>query len=403
MGSDSSTACRTSASHGATTQFAVGDIASDRASTHCNSCHRHQKLLTTLCHIDPNAGHLLSNDYAEYKDVKVRNWLAHYLSGLLEDANRAPRLVQDRRSGRPVGGTTFVQLFCLRDTRNLLIVKITHRSTMASLTIEIPSLKSLFVEMYVGETKLSSGTAILIANNRESHCALVTARHNVTGRHQDTNQYLSRHAVSPDNILIHFHSSDETPEPQWTQVRLPLYRENRTPYWIEHPRLAGAVDIVALNVNWGSDVTKYPYYLNTDLDSVNMVIDPAETVSVIGFPFGLRFGGNFPVWVTGFVTHEMSLVNDENLVFIIDCRTRQGQSGSPVIAFRTSSYRHIEDGRKVTTITVDNHWEFLGIYTGRINAESDLGKVWHVSAVRELLSAAERDMVERNRPQPPDS
>lgn len=269
--------------------------------------------------------------------------------------------------------------------------------------MEVPSFKSLFVEMYFEETRLSTGTATLVANDKESPCALVTARHNVTGRHQDTDKCLSPNAALPDNILIHLHETEELFGSQWKQVRLPLYRDDGSPYWIEHPRLGKRADIVALNLSWGNDVTKLPYYLKTDLDSVNMVIAPAETVSVIGFPFGLSFGGKFPLWATGFLAHEMSLVTDENPVFIIDCRTRQGQSGSPVIAFRTSGYRHEKDGKTVTTVSASKAWEFLGIYSGRINAESDLGTVWHVRAIRELLSAAERDMKERNRTPPSSS
>ena len=263
--------------------------------------------------------------------------------------------------------------------------------------VEIPSFKSLFVQLYFRETLLSSGTATLVANDRESHCALVTARHNVTGRHQDTDKCLSPKAALPDSILIYFHETDDHFGSRWKQIRLPLYRDDGSPYWIEHPRLGASADIVALNLNWGDDVTKLPYFLNTDHDNVNMVIDPAETVSVIGFPFGLSFGGKFPLWATGFLAHEMSLVTDDNPVFIIDCRTRQGQSGSPVVAFRTSGYRHEKDGRTVTTVSANKAWEFLGIYSGRINAESDLGRVWHVRAIRELLSAAKRDMNERKR------
>lgn len=59
--------------------------------------------------------------------------------------------------------------------------------------------------MYFGETLLSSGTAILAANNKESHCALITNRHNVTGRNQETGKCISPNAAVPDNIVIYFH------------------------------------------------------------------------------------------------------------------------------------------------------------------------------------------------------
>ena len=263
--------------------------------------------------------------------------------------------------------------------------------------MEVPSYKSLFVQMYFQDTLLSSGTATLVANDRESHCALVTARHNVTGRHQETGECLSKHGAIPDSILIYFHDTEELVGSQWKQVRRPLLRNDGSPCWIEHPGLGESADIVALNLSWANDLTRYPYYLKTDLDSVNMVIGPAETVSVIGFPFGRSLGGRFPVWASGFLAHEMCLVTKENPVFMIDCRTRQGQSGSPVIAFRPSGFRHEEEGKIVTTLAGKKAWEFLGIYTGRINAESDLGTVWHVRAIRELLSAAESDLEDRNR------
>lgn len=260
--------------------------------------------------------------------------------------------------------------------------------------IEVPTAKSLYIEMYFDETFLSSGTAILAANNRESHCALITNRHNVTGRNQDNGQCLSKHAAIPNYIVIHFHKNIEKFEDigkEWKLVKLPLYREDSRPYWIEHPKLGESADIVALNLTWGDDIVKYPYYMETDLDNVNLVIGPAEAVSVIGFPFGLSSHGKLPIWATGFMAQELSLITPANPVFLIDCRTRQGQSGSPVIAFRPSGYRHRKDGKVVSNLSADKAWEFLGIYSGRVNSESDLGRVWHLSAVRELLTAAAED------------
>jgi hypothetical protein len=133
--------------------------------------------------------------------------------------------------------------------------------------------------------------------------------------------------------------------------------------------------------------------LKTQLDRIDMAIGPAETVSVIGFPFGLSSSGRFPIWATGFLAQELSLVTAENPVFLIDCRTRRGQSGSAVIAFRPAGYRKYENDRILNTLTGQKVWEFLGIYSGRVNAESDLGRVWHVSAIEEVLSAATAAMV----------
>lgn len=263
-----------------------------------------------------------------------------------------------------------------------------------TLRLEVPSLKSLYIEMYFGDTLLSSGTAFLAANDQSSHCALITNRHNVTGRHQETGECLDKkHCATPDNIRIYFYKPPLDLR-EWHCVKLPLYKEDGSQWWIEHPRFGASADVVALNLNWGSDVKKLPYYLKTDLDRAKLVVRPAEAISVIGFPFGLSSTGRFPIWATGFMAQELGIVTPDNQTFLIDCRTRQGQSGSPVIAYRANVFTYVNDsGRISTTMAAGTvKWEFLGIYSGRVNSESDLGLVWHVSAIEEVLAAAEAAM-----------
>ncbi|WP_296768330.1 trypsin-like peptidase domain-containing protein [Thiobacillus sp.] len=260
-----------------------------------------------------------------------------------------------------------------------------------TLRLEVPSLKSLYIEMYFGDTLLSSGTAFLVANDQSSHCALITNRHNVTGRHQETGECLDKkHCATPDNIHIYFHKPP-LDLGEWHCVKLPLYKDDGSPWWIEHPRFGASADVVALNLNWGSDVKKLPYYLKTDIDRAKLVVQPAEAISVIGFPFGLSSTGRFPIWATGFMAQELGIVTPDNQTFLIDCRTRQGQSGSPVIAYRANVYTYVSENGQISTNMAPGtvKWEFLGIYSGRVNPESDLGRVWHVSAIEEVLAAAE--------------
>jgi hypothetical protein len=160
--------------------------------------------------------------------------------------------------------------------------------------VEIPTLKSLFIEVRYRETVLGNATAFLAADDQQSHCALITNRHVVTGRHQDTGECLHSRGGIPDNIVIHFHKNAEEIG-DWKEIALPLFRPDGSPFWIEHPRFGSAADLVALNLNWGSDVRKLPYYMKTNLDRANIVVGPAEAVSVIGFPFGLSSVARFPV------------------------------------------------------------------------------------------------------------
>jgi hypothetical protein len=123
--------------------------------------------------------------------------------------------------------------------------------------VEIPTMKSLFIEIRTGELVIASGTAFLVANDLQSYCALVTARHNVTGRHQDTQACLSKTGAIPDSIVVHFHKASDSIG-EWKPVALPLYRPDGRPFWFEHPRLGAAADVVALNLRWGNDVRKVP-------------------------------------------------------------------------------------------------------------------------------------------------
>lgn len=260
--------------------------------------------------------------------------------------------------------------------------------------VEIPTLKSLFIEMCFGETVLGTGTAFLVSNNRESHCALVTNRHNLTGRHQETGKCLSNTGGVPDNIVIHFHKNNDFIG-EWLPARLPLYRSDGSPYWFEHSKLEENANVVALNLSWGGDVRKVPYYLETELDRFGIAIGPAEPVSVIGFPFGYSSTARFPIWATGFLAQELSLITPENPTFLVDCRTRQGQSGSPVLAYRVGNYRKIDGDKLSSVLSPTPIWEFLGIYSGRLNSESDIGRVWHASAVADVLAVATADALRR--------
>ena len=259
--------------------------------------------------------------------------------------------------------------------------------TKPILHFEKPTLQSLYIEMCFGETVLASGTAFLVAANRQSECVVITARHNVTGVNPLTGEYLSKNLATPDNVIIYFLKATD-PFVEWRTVKLPLFRPDGRPWWVEHPRLTDQADVVALNVKWGTDVRCYPFYLEPTDEEPDIFVGPAESVSVIGFPFALSSSGNFPIWTTGFLAQELGHITDEKPTFLIDCRTRQGQSGAAVVAYRPSGYRMIKDGRLSSVVSGNPASKFLGLYSGRVSKESDLGYVWHSAVIADIASEA---------------
>ena len=108
-------------------------------------------------------------------------------------------------------------------------------------------------------------------------------------------------------------------------------------------------------------------------------------------PYDILFGdGDFTAFVTqmtGTAT-EPSLDFDDLPSFLVDSRTRPGQSGSPVIAYYPPGepMRTAEGNVSVSGPQVER---FLGVYSGRISPESDLRFVWKAKALRQIIEAAE--------------
>lgn len=244
-------------------------------------------------------------------------------------------------------------------------------------TIAKPSVQSLLIEMRFNGASLATGTAFVVIG--PSGPVLLTNRHNVTGINPQTKMLLSKTGGVPNEIVVVHNKAGALGS--WILTVEPLY-DGDSPRWKEHPALKENGDFVALPLTQLAGVELYPHELisNTDL-----LLGPADAVSVIGFPFGVTAGGAFGVWATGFLASE-PLVDFNNLpVQLIDCRTRQGQSGSPVIAYRNGGMVPLTDGS--VAAFQGPVWKLIGIYSGRINAESDLGMVWKTSALQELVQS----------------
>lgn len=241
------------------------------------------------------------------------------------------------------------------------------------------SVQSLLLEMSFQGITLSRGTGFLVSHAGQS--ILITNRHNLTGRHQKSGQPLSAHGGVPDRVTIWQNSFNG--RGHWHQETHPLYDDDGAAKWREHPVLGAQADVVALPLAINPLTKTYPY--DVGAPSVDILVTPGDTVSVIGFPFGLTGGGRFAIWATGFIATEPDIDYDDLPVFLVDCRSRPGQSGSPVVASRSGGMVALADGdRSVFNGPVST---FLGIYSGRINEQSDLGIVWKRSAIADLVAS----------------
>lgn len=239
------------------------------------------------------------------------------------------------------------------------------------------SARSLFIEMYFNETYLASATAFMCESKVGD--ILFTNRHNVTGRHQGSDTPISKTAAIPNRIKVRSLGSSGINE-----IFVNLYKnfDLLEKNWVEHPVHGEAVDVVGILLNakpgWNS------WYVVPFEDWHRWEI--GNRISVVGFPFGESAAG-FALWATGYIASEPDVDYNGLPLFLIDCRTRQGQSGSQVIAeFKAGDFVQ-HQGKMYQAQQAMTH--FLGVYSGRINEASDLGMVWKPSVVREIVQEIE--------------
>lgn len=246
--------------------------------------------------------------------------------------------------------------------------------------INVNSLKSLYITIYYNETKLGTASGFIVKEKEKLY--LITNRHVVTGRNNQTNECLNSMAAIPNKLKVWI--------PQlknnyyiWSNVEIELYKGDK-PLWLEHRIYKEKVDVIAIFL--GTDIINTFYYnLNSNYKTI-----VTERLYIVGYPFGYDINpqnGKYAIWTSGSVASDPDLdvnIGKEQLpAFLIDARTRSGQSGSPVIYYSNNGMIRTNNGFSIYGSSIT---EPIGIYSGRINKESDLGYVWKWGLLKEIIN-----------------
>jgi hypothetical protein len=172
------------------------------------------------------------------------------------------------------------------------------------------------------------------------------------------------------------------------------------PEWLEHPAHKFKVDLAVIKIpndeKFRASVTchylaEYKDFQGDFLPSV------MNDVFVIGYPWGLT-GGDLalPLYKRGSIASE-PIVDHGNLPrFLIDCRTANAMSGSPVICSHSGIWAPGGFSNSSILGTVEN---FAGVYSGRLIANeldedkkdadrvSEIGIVWKKKALDEIIDS----------------
>jgi hypothetical protein len=253
-------------------------------------------------------------------------------------------------------------------------------------TIARPSVASLLLQATVGGNPLATGTGFVVSHDDMHY--LVTNWHNVSGRRPDTGEPLHASGATPDALVILHNMAGALG--QWKPVVEPVIDADGNALWLEHPVHGRKVDVVALPLSQLDGVELFTY--DPWATDPAVAAGVAEGVNIVGFPFGLTGGGALAIWVRGNIATEPAVDFEGVPVFLIDSRTRPGQSGSPVIFYSAGGAVAMADGG--TRISAGPVERLLGVYSGRINDQSDLGFVWKAAIVCEIIQQT------RPRPEP---
>lgn len=254
--------------------------------------------------------------------------------------------------------------------------------------IDPRSMMSFRIYPYYNHEKMGVATAFLYDWNEETF--LVTNWHNVTGRRPETNELMSSSCGIPNQLRIEVHSAYDAGnghlEHRMIPNTIPLYRDDEMfdPIWLEHPTFGSRVDVVAIRL--GDLVNPLPRNLvRLNRGDPLMRVSIGTDAFILGFPRGIS-GGLFPIWKRGSFASEPYHDIDGLPKCYVDTATREGMSGSPVIA-ASNGVLHLENlnisGRSNGIVH-----RFVGIYSGRVGmgaSDAQLAIVWKESALFEIV------------------
>jgi len=239
--------------------------------------------------------------------------------------------------------------------------------------------QSYFINMFFGETFLTTATGFFFKYKDKPY--FITNYHVATGRKPENGKTIDKNCAIPNKMCIF------TPETNNTIFEWIWVEDKPEEFWVLPNN---KLDIAIKEIN------------NTEiLDNIEWVdlfagkeweVSITEKIVVVGYPYGDRVSTRTPCCITGYVATDIDTDFNDLPLFLVDSRTREGMSGSPVYYYVTTGLGINKFDESMDFGFGDKSHpliqKFLGIYSGRIDKESDLGKVWKVQAITDLLRSS---------------
>ena len=252
-----------------------------------------------------------------------------------------------------------------------------------------------YLTMYAGDRALATGSSFFWTHGGRTF--LVTNWHNVSGYNHLTGELLSPTGAVPDRLGFRVFMRVSEPdgegffELESVERRIDLFNSSQS-VWLEHPSLGNRVDVAAVDVSSAVVGSQATGANEVESDAVidNVV---SQDAFILGFPFGLIANAPVPIWKRGTIALDPSFDADGLPKTLIDTATREGMSGSVVVARHITVGRPFKkkDGTEVTPLYA-KHDLVVGIYSGRQYPDlerAQLGIVWKRRVIEEIVFRAD--------------
>lgn len=249
--------------------------------------------------------------------------------------------------------------------------------------IDFWSLAAVPINMDFEGHPLSQGTAFFYMWLDQTY--LVTAWHNFSGQHYQTNENLSSNGGRPSHVTVWWNPDGKPGHPKTSQ-RLALYHENGERRWTERREHFGMVDVVIMPVTPPKGMQAYPV---NELPQGPTSQSIGGDLFIIGYPMKDQ-ALQLPVWKRASLSSEPAIPSEIQPYWLVDTASRSGMSGSPVVQRVYPSEPSSDDF--IARITNPGHrgvTMFDGVYSGRLvgktKEDAQLGLVWPIWWIARLL------------------
>jgi hypothetical protein len=271
---------------------------------------------------------------------------------------------------------------------------------------------------------LATGTGFIYRRTQQHY--IVTAWHNLSGRHSFTLEPLQKGGALPDNMIVDMPSVFYHPDfksPMFTRipVRFEFDDGSLTTYRV-HSQGWPRVDVAAipfdpeapllqeLHLSTGESFeTRRPLAfqqeggfrvsivalsddrisppLPPNLGSLDRIVHTVgDDLFLLGFPAGVMDSSVIPIWKRATIATEPDILWKGQKQLLVDSASRRGMSGGPALYFNKDGWVPVEPGSSLS-LGVPVHI-LHGVYVGRIGDsefEAQVGVVWKNETIDEVI------------------